>query len=140
MQEKGKQPSITKDGVTVAHFVALQDPIENAVQVIKQAAVQTSDVLVMEQPSTVLGAQSGESHKGLSRLVFVNRSQRGILIAADEVSRNLKDLSHPIRSVEDIEHIATISANNDSTIGRLLQLPSIRWDKMVLSMIEESPA
>ena len=43
LQEKDKTPFITKDGVTVAHFVALDDPIENAaVQVIKQAAVQTN--------------------------------------------------------------------------------------------------
>ena len=34
--------------------------------------------------------------------------------------KNLKDLSHPIRSIEDIEHIATISANNDSSVGKLI--------------------
>ena len=43
LQEKGKPPFITKDGVTVAHFVALDDPFENAgAQVIKQAAIQTN--------------------------------------------------------------------------------------------------
>ena len=43
LQEKGKIPFITKDGVTVAHFVALDDPFENAgAQIIKQAAIQTN--------------------------------------------------------------------------------------------------
>ena len=43
LQEKGEEPFITKDGVTVAHFVALEDPLENAaVQIIKQAAIQTN--------------------------------------------------------------------------------------------------
>ena len=44
LQEKGKTPFITKDGVTVAAFVALEDPFENAaVQIIKQAAVETNN-------------------------------------------------------------------------------------------------
>ena len=44
LQEKNKTPFITKDGVTVAHFVSLEDPFENAgAQIIKQAAIQTND-------------------------------------------------------------------------------------------------
>ncbi len=123
LQEKGKNPFITKDGVTVAHFVALQDPIENAaVQVIKQAAVQTNaDAGDGTTTATVLArAILRESQRFIASGICPTELQRGILLATDEVTKNLKELSHPIRSVEDIQHIATISANNDIGVGKLI--------------------
>ena len=123
LQEKGKTPFVTKDGVTVAHFVALEDPIENAaVEVIKQAAVQTNaDAGDGTTTATVLArAILRESQRFIASGVSPTELQRGILLAVEEVVRNLKDLSHPIRSIEDIQHIATISANNDNVIGRLI--------------------
>ncbi len=123
LQEKGKTPFVTKDGVTVAHFVALEDPIENAaVEIIKQAAVQTNaDAGDGTTTATVLArAILKESQRFIASGVSPTELQRGILLAVEEVVRNLKNLSHPIRSIEDIQHIATISANNDSVIGRLI--------------------
>ena len=123
LQEKGKQPFITKDGVTVAQFVALDDPIENAaVQVIKQAAVQTNaDAGDGTTTATVLArAILRESQRFIASGVSPTELQRGILLAVDEVVKNLKSLAHPIRSVDDIQHIATISANNDPSIGKLI--------------------
>ena len=123
LQEKGKTPFVTKDGVTVAHFVALEDPIENAaVEIIKQAAVQTnSDAGDGTTTATVLArAILRESQRFIASGVSPTELQRGILLAVEEVVNNLKKLSHPIRSIDDIEHIATISANNDKTIGKLI--------------------
>ena len=123
LQEKGKTPFITKDGVTVAQFVALKDPIENAaVQIIKQAAVQTNaDAGDGTTTATVLArAILRESQRFIASGVSLTELQRGILLAVEEVVCNLKDLSHPIRSIEDIEHIASISANNDPVIGKLI--------------------
>ena len=141
LQEKNQNPFITKDGVTVAHFVALKDPIENAaVQVIKQAAVQTNaDAGDGTTTATVLArAILRESQRFIASGVCPTELQRGILIAADEVVKNLKDLSHPIRSVEDIQHIATISANNDSSVGRLIAMAVDKVGQDGSITIEES--
>ncbi len=141
LQEKGKTPFITKDGVTVAHFVALEDPIENAaVQVIKQAAVQTNaDAGDGTTTATVLArAILRESQRFIASGVSPTELQRGILLAVDEVVSNLKSLSHPIRDIEDIEHIATISANNDNTIGKLIAMAVDKVGQDGSITIEES--
>ncbi len=141
LQEKGKTPFITKDGVTVAHFVALEDPIENAaVQVIKQAAVQTNaDAGDGTTTATVLArAILRESQRFIASGVSATELQRGILLAVDEVVSNLKTLSHPIRNIEDIEHIATISANNDNTIGKLIAMAVDKVGQDGSITIEES--
>lgn len=125
LQEKGKAPFITKDGVTVAAFVALQDPIENAaVQVIRQAAVETnSQAGDGTTTATVLArAILRESQKFIASGVSPIELQRGIKIAVNEVVNNLERLSRPITSIADIEHIATISANNDNSIGKLIAM------------------
>tara|TARA_Y100000592_G_scaffold76739_1_gene120166 strand:- start:2455 stop:4035 length:1581 start_codon:yes stop_codon:yes gene_type:complete len=141
LQEKGKTPFVTKDGVTVAHFVALEDPIENAaVQVIKQAAVQTNaDAGDGTTTATVLArAILRESQRFIASGVSPTELQRGILLAVDEVVNNLKDLAHPIRSIDDIEHIATISANNDPTIGKLIAMAVDKVGQDGSITIEES--
>ena len=141
LQEKGKQPFITKDGVTVAHFVALEDPIENAaVQVIKQAAVQTNvDAGDGTTTATVLArAILRESQRFIASGVSPTELQRGILLAVDEIVSRLKTLAHPIRSIDDIEHIATISANNDKTIGKLIAMAVDKVGQDGSITIEES--
>lgn len=123
LQERGKPPFITKDGVTVAHFVALEDPFENAgAQVIKQAAVQTnSDAGDGTTTATVLArAILRESQRYILAGISPTELQRGLSVAADEVVSSLKTSARPVSSIEDIEHIATISANNDEIIGRLI--------------------
>ena len=141
LQEKGKTPFITKDGVTVAQFVALEDPIENAAaQIIKQAAVQTnSDAGDGTTTATVLArAILRESQRFIASGVSPTELQRGILLAVEEVVKNLKDLAHPIRNIEDIEHIATISANNDETIGKLIAMAVDKVGQDGSITIEES--
>jgi len=123
LQEKGKNPFITKDGVTVAQFVALQDPFENAgAQIIKQAAIETNNVAGDgTTTSTVLArAILRESQKFIATGASPTELQRGIDLAAKEVATNLKSAATAITSIDDIEKIATISANNDSTIGKLI--------------------
>ena len=141
LQEKGQTPFVTKDGVTVAHFVALDDPIENAaVQIIKQAAVQTNaDAGDGTTTATVLArAILRESQRFIASGVSPTELQRGILLAVGAVVDNLRNLSHPIRSIEDIEHIATISANNDSNIGKLIAMAVDKVGQDGSITIEES--
>ena len=123
LKEKDKQPFITKDGVTVAYLVALEDPFENAgAQILRQAAIETNNEAGDgTTTSTVLArAILRESQRFIASGVSPIELQRGIDLAVREVVSNLKKMSQPVKSVADIEHVATISANNDSTIGKLI--------------------
>jgi len=141
LKEKDKQPFITKDGVTVAYFVALDDPFEDAgAQIIRQAAIETNNTAGDgTTTSTVLArAILRESQRFIASGVSPIELQRGIDLAVREVSTNLKKMAKPVTSTEDIEHIATISANNDSTIGHLIALAVDRVGQDGSITIEES--
>ncbi|MBT6675188.1 MAG: molecular chaperone GroEL [Proteobacteria bacterium] len=141
LQESGKTPFITKDGVTVAHFVALEDAFENAaVSVIRQAAIETNNVAGDgTTTSTVLArAVLNESQKFLASGVSPIELQRGLSLAAKCVGDNLLRAATPVRNIQDIEHIATISANNDSTIGKLVALAYDKVGQDGSITIEES--
>ena len=141
LKEKGKQPFITKDGVTVAYFVALDDPFEDAgAQIIRQAAIETNNAAGDgTTTSTVLArAILRESQRFIASGISPIELQRGIDIAVREVSTNLKKMAKPVSSTEDIEHIATISANNDSSIGHLIALAVDRVGQDGSITIEES--
>jgi len=123
LQEKNKRPIITKDGVTVAGFVDLEDPIENVgAQIIKQAAEQTnSDAGDGTTTATVLSrAILNGAQKYISSGVPPIELQRGIERAVQSMVENLDAASRPIMSEDDIAHVATISANNDKQIGKLI--------------------
>ena len=141
LQEKGKTPFITKDGVTVAHFVALEDPFENAgVQIIKQAAVETNNSAGDgTTTSTVLArAILREAQKYVASGVSPYDLQRGIELATKEITQRLKELAEPVRSTDEITHVATISANNDESIGKLIALAVDRVGQDGSITIEES--
>ena len=141
LQEKGKTPFITKDGVTVAHFVALEDPFENAgVQVIKQAAIETNNAAGDgTTTSTVLArAILRESQRYIATGVSPIELQRGIELGVKEVTNKLKEMARPVTSMEDIEHIAAISANNDESIGKLIAMAFDRVGQDGSITIEES--
>ena len=123
LQENKKRPIITKDGVTVANFVDLEDPIENAgAQIIKQAAAQTNlDAGDGTTTATVLSrAILNRAQKYISSGIPPIELQRGIEKGAQAISENLKAMARPITCEEDISHVATISANNDKVIGNLI--------------------
>lgn len=141
LQEKGKAPFITKDGVTVAAFVSLDDPFENAgAQIIKQAAIETNNGAGDgTTTSTVLArAILTESQKFIASGVSPIELQRGIDLTVREITKNLKEMAIPVNSLEDIQHIATISANNDSTIGKLISMAFDRVGQDGSITIEES--
>ncbi len=123
LQEKSKRPIVTKDGVTVANFVDLEDPVENAaVQIVKQAAAQTNqDAGDGTTTSTVLAREIlNRAQKHISAGTPPIELQRGIEKAVDAIVENLESISSPIKSEADIAHVASISANNDNAIGNLI--------------------
>ena len=123
LHQKGSNPIITKDGVTISKFVDLEDPFENAgAQIIKQVAARTADECGDgTTTSTVLArALLRETQKYIVAGSSPVELKRGMDKAVLAIIGNIEELTKPISSVEDIEHIATISANGDKTIGKLI--------------------
>ena len=123
LQPKGKSPIITKDGVTVAEFIELDDPFENAgVQIIKQAARETN--AKAGDGTTTATVLARDIFDGCQKYLATGASpvelQRGIEKGVGLIEGRLDKLASPIRSEDDVAHIATISANNDKKIGKLI--------------------
>lgn len=118
-----QNPVITKDGVTVAKFVQLEDPFENVgAQIIKQAAARTnSEAGDGTTTSTVLArAILNQAQRYLMAGSAPIELKRGMDKAVEVIVENLKEMALPIKSMDDVAHIATISANNDEKIGKLI--------------------
>ena len=123
LHQKDANPIITKDGVTVARFVELDDPFQNlGVQVVKQASSQTNnDAGDGTTTATVLArAILSNAQKYLVSGLSPVEIKRGIDAAVVAVCENLTDLARPVMSEEEVAHIATISANGDDNIGKLV--------------------
>lgn len=123
LQQKGSPPIVTKDGVTVAKFVNLEDPHQNvAVQILKQASEQTNNNA--GDGTTTATVLARAIYKNALKYIIAGASpteiKKGIDLAVDNIVDALQVQSRPIMSKEDIEHIATISANGDAIIGELI--------------------
>ncbi|MAH60541.1 MAG: molecular chaperone GroEL [Flavobacteriaceae bacterium] len=120
---KGKSPFVTKDGVTVAKHVDLEDPFEDAAaQIVKQASAKTnSEAGDGTTTSTVLASSIfTEAASQIDRGTNATELKRGMDKAVAEVIKELSERSRPISSKMDVCHIATLSANNDVTVGELV--------------------
>jgi chaperonin GroEL len=118
-----QSPVITKDGVTVAKFVKFEDPFENVgAQIIKQAAAQTNEEAGDGTTTSVVLARAilKETQKYLMAGSAPTELKRGMDKAVAAIVKNLKEMATPIMSVDDIAHIARISANNDEILGDLV--------------------
>ena len=141
LSRPGRSPIVTKDGVTVAKFVDLEDPFENAAaQLIKQAASQTNNLAGDgTTTSTVLAREIySKSQKYLSAGSSPIELKRGMDKAVVEVVENLKQMSRHVETMEDIEHVATISANGDKLIGSLIASAAERVGQNGAITVEEA--
>ena len=123
LRKKNGRPVVTKDGVTVAEFVDLHDPVEDAAaQILKQAASETNNLAGDgTTTSTVLARDIvNNSQKYLVAGSSPVELKRGMDKALTAIIEKISDLSRPVETIEDIENIASISANNDRTIGKLI--------------------
>ena len=137
----GNLPTSTKDGVTVAKTIELKDPIANlGAQMVKQAAIKTGDTAGDGTTTSTLLAKEliEEGINVLSQKHNAVSIKKGIETAAKKIVNSLKDLSTDISSKDQIEQVATISANNDEEVGKLI---SAAIDKVGLEgvvTVEES--
>ncbi|MFM6935860.1 MAG: chaperonin GroEL [Flavobacteriales bacterium] len=117
-------PHVTKDGVTVAKEIELKDPIENmGAQMVKEVASKTADIAGDGTTTATVLAQAivNAGLKNVAAGANPMDLKRGIDKAVSEVVKNLKKLSKEVGSDNSkIQQIATISANNDETIGKLI--------------------
>ena len=134
-------PVITKDGVTVAKFIELEDPFQNlGAQVIKQAAERSvADAGDGTTTATVLArAILKGAQRYLTSGVSPVELKRGIDKAVIAVTDRLTAMARPIQTEEDIRHIATISANNDLSIGKLISTAVDKAGKDGSVLVEEA--
>ncbi len=124
IEKKFGAPSVTKDGVTVAKEIELEDPIENmGAQMVKEVASKTADIAGDGTTTATVLAQSiiSEGLKNVAAGANPMDLKRGIDKAVTQVVNSLKSQSQAIGNDSDkIQQVAAISANNDETIGKLI--------------------
>jgi chaperonin GroEL len=123
LEKKFGAPTITKDGVTVAKEIDLEDKFENVgAQMVKEVASKTSDVAGDGTTTATILAEAiyREGLKTVTAGANAMEVKKGIDKAVEDVVAALKKLSTPIKGSTDIAQVAAISANNDETIGKLI--------------------
>ena len=135
-------PKITKDGVTVAEDIELDDPFENlGVQLVKEAASKTNDV-AGDGTTTATVLAEGIFREGL-KMVAAGYDpmalSRGIAKATEAICKEIQKLSQPIdqKSKKEIKQVATIAGNNDPTIGDVLAEAFLKVGKDGVITVEE---
>ena len=141
LDKKFGAPNITKDGVTVAKEVELEDPFENmGAQMVKEVASKTSDMAGDGTTTATVLAQA--IFRGGLKNVTAGANpmalQRGIERAVDQVTRELQKMSKSTKDKKEIAQVATIASNNDKTIGSLIAEAMEKVGKDGVITVEES--
>jgi chaperonin GroEL len=140
LDKKFGSPLITKDGVTVAKEIDLEEPLENmGAQMVKEVASKTSDVAGDGTTTATVLAQAiyREGSKNVTAGANPAEVKRGIEKAVAAVVEELKKLSKPVRG-KMIAQVGTISANNDETIGSIIAEAMERVGKDGVITVEEA--
>ncbi len=142
IDKKFGAPSITKDGVTVAKEIEMKDPVENmGAQMLKEVASKTADAAGDGTTTATVLAQAivTSGLKNVAAGANPMDLKRGIDKAVSAVVENLKSQSKKVGDDnKKIEQVATISANNDSTIGKLIAEAMGRVKKEGVITVEEA--
>ena len=141
IDKKLGSPTVTKDGVTVAKEIELEDPIENlGAQMVKEVASKTSDVAGDGTTTATVLAQAivREGLKNVTAGANPMDLKRGIDLAVEKITAELKLMSKKVTSKTEIAQVGTISANNDSAIGNLIADAVERVGKDGVITVEEA--
>ena len=139
--KKFGSPVITKDGVTVAKEIELRDKYQNmGAQMVREVAVKTNDKAGDGTTTATVLAQAifREGVKNVTAGANPMSLQRGIQLATDQVVAELERMSKKVKSKEELTNVATVSANNDREIGRLISEAMERVGKDGVVTVEES--
>ena len=141
LEKSWGSPTITKDVVTVAKEIELEDKFENmGAQMVKEVASKTSDVAGDGTTTATLLAQSiyREGAKLVSAGVNPMSLKRGIEKAVETVVKELAAMSNPTKEQQEISQVGTISANNDQTIGNIIAEAMAKVGKEGVITVEEA--
>ncbi|MCE5262407.1 MAG: chaperonin GroEL [Deltaproteobacteria bacterium] len=134
-------PTVTKDGVTVAKEIELQDKFENmGAQMVKEVASKTSDVAGDGTTTATILAQAifREGAKSVAAGSNPMDVKRGIDKAVEVVVKELRKLSKPTKDAKEIAQVGTISANNDEAIGAIIAEAMEKVGKEGVITVEEA--
>jgi chaperonin GroEL len=123
LDKKWGSPTVTKDGVSVAKEIELEDPYQNmGAQMVREVASKTSDVAGDGTTTATVLAEAifKEGLKNVTAGSSPMYIKRGIEKAVITVVDELKKLSKPVKDNKEIEQVATISANSDTVIGKMI--------------------
>src|SRR5437867_2232046 len=123
LDKKFGSPTVTKDGVTVAKEIELDDPFENmGAQMVREVASKTSDAAGDGTTTATVLAESiySEGLKFVTAGANPIGIQRGIMKAVDAAVEHLTKISKKVKDKEEIKQVATVSANWDKTIGEII--------------------
>ncbi|MEJ2719115.1 MAG: chaperonin GroEL [Deltaproteobacteria bacterium] len=143
LEKSWGSPTVTKDGVTVAKEIELEDKFENlGAQMLKEVASKTSDVAGDGTTTATVLAQAvyREGIKMVAAGASPIELKRGIDAAVEAVVTKLKSLSTPTKDKTEIAQVGTISANNDSTIGNIIAEAMEKVGKEGVITVEEAKA
>jgi chaperonin GroEL len=141
LDRKFGAPNVTKDGVSVAKEIELEDPVENmGAQMVKEVATKTSDIAGDGTTTATVLAQAifSEGLKNVTAGADPMAIKRGIDRAVAEVVSQLRGLSMETKGKKEIAQVGAISANNDSEIGQLIADAMERVGKDGVITIEEA--
>jgi chaperonin GroEL len=141
IEKKFGAPTVTKDGVTVAKEIDLDDPIENmGAQMVREVASKTSDVAGDGTTTATVLAQAiyKEGLKNVTAGANPMDLKRGIDLAVTKVIEYLKSISRDVEGRNEIAQVGSISANNDKSIGNLIADAMEKVGKDGVITVEES--
>ncbi len=141
LEKKWGSPNVTKDGVSVAKEIELPDPLENmAAQLVKEVASKTADVAGDGTTTATILTQAiyTEGLKAIASGANPVYVKRGIDEAVKVIVEELKKLSKEVSGRKEIEQVATISANNDPEIGKIIADAMEKVGKDGVITVEES--
>jgi chaperonin GroEL len=142
IEKKFGAPQVTKDGVTVAKEIELEDPIENmGAQMVKEVASKTAEIAGDGTTTATVLAQSiiGEGLKMVAAGANPMDLKRGIDKAVSLIVENLRGQSQSVgNDAKKIQQVATISANNDEAIGKLIAEAFVKVGKEGVITVEEA--
>jgi len=134
LEKKFGSPTITNDGVTIAKEIELEDPNENiGAQLVREVSSKTNDVAGDGTTTACVLAQAiiNEGLKNIAAGANPMHIKRGIDKAVAAIVKEIKSMAKQVKTKEEIEQIATISAN-DKEIGKLIAEAVIKLEKMEL--------
>jgi chaperonin GroEL len=140
LQKSFGSPTVTKDGVTVAKEIELEDKYENiGARMVREVASKTSDVAGDGTTTATVLAEAifNEGLRGVVSGANPMLMKRGMERAVDDVTAKLKAMSKEIKKAEEMENVASVASNNDRVIGKIIAEAMAKVGKDGVITVEE---